>query len=457
MYRKKLNFKQFILLILVVALPITLKAQLSLSAQLRTRSEYRNGQGSPLKQGDLPSFFTSQRTRLMVNYAGYRLKFGLIAQDVRVWGQDASTINRSTNQDFNGMMLHEAWTEISLIDTGKTIKDFSLKIGRQELVYDDVRLLGNLDWLQQARRHDLALLKFGHNGWTAHVGLAFNQNKELKTGSVFNGVPVGYAAGTNGLGTNYKTMAFLYLAKKIKTGHLSFLLLNDNFNKYVINQGSKTYENGVWGRLTYGLYANFMVKEKLNLTTAIYAQSGKDKDGKELNAYMYSALGMYAFNKKISAGAGVDFLSGSNPSASTNHTFDPLYGTPHKFWGLMDYFYVADGFGKGGLANYYLKTRYKANEKFNLTLDIHQFSSATTILASDNKELSKNLGMEIDVVGTYQLTKHIGFEGGFCMFLAKESLNTQSVKNIPNAQNNNTWGYLMVNIRPELFTTTIKK
>src|SRR3712207_7983172 len=30
---------------------------------------------------------------------------------------------------------------------------FGFKIGRQELLYDDSRLLGNLDWLQQARRH----------------------------------------------------------------------------------------------------------------------------------------------------------------------------------------------------------------------------------------------------------------------------------------------------------------
>ena len=71
-------------------------------------------------------------------------------QDVRVWGQDASSVNRVTTDANDGFMLHEAWAEISLVDTGKVIKNFSLKIGRQELVYDDVRLLGNLDWLQQA-------------------------------------------------------------------------------------------------------------------------------------------------------------------------------------------------------------------------------------------------------------------------------------------------------------------
>jgi hypothetical protein len=79
--------------------------------------------------------------------------FFVAVQDVRVWGQDASTNNRITNSALNGLMLHEAWAEISLLDTNKTKlgKEFALKIGRQELLYDDSRLLGNLDWLQQAQ------------------------------------------------------------------------------------------------------------------------------------------------------------------------------------------------------------------------------------------------------------------------------------------------------------------
>ncbi|MCY7359793.1 MAG: alginate export family protein [Rudanella sp.] len=86
-------------------------------------------------------------------------------------------MNRTTNADLNGLMLHEAWGEFSLLDTNKTKlgKEFTLKIGRQELVYDDVRLLGNLDWLQQARRHDMALLKYSAKGWTAHVGIAYTK------------------------------------------------------------------------------------------------------------------------------------------------------------------------------------------------------------------------------------------------------------------------------------------
>ena len=152
------------------------QAQLTLSGQLRTRTEVRDGQGTLSPKAAAPAFFTSQRTRLHLGYGGYRFKFYTAIQDVRVWGQDASSINRITGEANDGLMVHEAWGEVMLLDTSATLENLSLKIGRQELLYDDSRLLGNLDWLQQGRRHDLVLLKLEHQGWMGHLGAAFNQN-----------------------------------------------------------------------------------------------------------------------------------------------------------------------------------------------------------------------------------------------------------------------------------------
>ncbi|MBA4168549.1 MAG: hypothetical protein H0X41_13570, partial [Chitinophagaceae bacterium] len=113
--------KLIIKLSFVIALCITGSsisfAQFSLNAQLRTRTELRDGQGAPLSKGLKPALFTSQRTRLNALYNSYRLKFGLSLQDVRVWGQDVSTINRFTTPENNGLLLHEAWAEILLTDT----------------------------------------------------------------------------------------------------------------------------------------------------------------------------------------------------------------------------------------------------------------------------------------------------------------------------------------------------
>lgn len=156
-------------------------AQITLSGQLRPRAEFRNGFGTLKPLNTKPSAFISQRTRLMFNYRSSRLVFQTTIQDVRVWGQDASTI---TVNDGNRLGVHEAWGEIILSNRKDTsfksnVLDYLLlKVGRQEIAYDDERLLGALDWLQQGRRHDALVLKSMQKGWQVDVGAAFNQNTD---------------------------------------------------------------------------------------------------------------------------------------------------------------------------------------------------------------------------------------------------------------------------------------
>ena len=155
-------------------------AQFTLTGQVRTRTEIRNGLGNLVPDGSKAAGFTSQRTRMVFGYKWDRVTFGASLQDVRVWGQDASSIS---NADGSRLMLHEGWADITLANKADTTIKFkwfdlmSLKIGRQELLYDDVRLIGNLDWLQQGRRFDMALLKTVHHGWQVDIGYAFNQNR----------------------------------------------------------------------------------------------------------------------------------------------------------------------------------------------------------------------------------------------------------------------------------------
>src|SRR6185295_17874036 len=67
--------------------------QFSLTGQLRTRTELRNGYGTLETIGNKPAFLTSQRTRLTFNYKTSRVIFQTSLQDVRVWGADASSIS----------------------------------------------------------------------------------------------------------------------------------------------------------------------------------------------------------------------------------------------------------------------------------------------------------------------------------------------------------------------------
>jgi hypothetical protein len=437
-------------------------AQLNVTGQIRTRTEIRQGQGTLSQQGDVPALFTSQRTRLNIGYSGYRYKFFTAIQDVRVWGQDASTINRTSNDGTDGFLVHEAWAEIMLTDTINKSENLTLKFGRQAINYDDQRLLGGLDWLQQGRRHDAAILKYTHKSWIADIGVAFNQNSERNNNTVYNGTPIikadgtaTYPAGTNGIGTLYKSFQFLYLGKKLKFGEASLLYFGDNFSQYTTSgtPALKTYESSIWSRNTIGIYLNANLTKSINLNGSLYHQGGHDKDGRSIDAKMGSIALTYKATKKLSLSPGIDYLSGDNgndavtPTSDTKR-FDPLYGTPHKFWGYMDYFYVANGFGRNGLVNYFMKAKYVPKESLVLTLDVHGFESAGTL--KDN--LTAYLGTEIDFTAKYNLTNVVGLEFGYSYLKATETMASSQVKNVANFNENAHWAYLMINITPNFLT-----
>jgi len=449
--------KKIIILLLSIYSFGNAQAQLTISAQLRPRAEYRNGLGSPSVKDTVPAGFISQRTRLNISHAQYRFKSNIVLQDVRVWGQDASSIHRTTSESYNGLMIHEAWGEISLVDTGKVIKNFYLKVGRQELIYDDSRLLGNLDWLQQARRHDAALLKFEHDGWTAHAGLAFNQNAERKSNTIYNGAPAGYPAGTNGMTAMYKSMQFLYVARKLSFGSASLLAFKDNFSKFHFDPADAQkkfpiYERATWSRFTWGATILGDINSKVSFNASGYYQGGNYRDGTPLNEYLISVYTAYAPQKKMSFGAGVDITSGNNGSDPTRkfQRFDPLYGTPHKFWGAMDYFYAADPFGSNGLVDYYLKSKFKTTEKFQFSLDAHQFYLPAAVSDENNILLDKALGTEIDLILLYHLTGSIYVEAGYSSLFSTATLTSVKVKNVRNADTFSDWAYLMIVCKPTL-------
>lgn len=484
-------------------------AQLSLTGQLRPRAEVREGLGNLVPENSTPASFISQRTRLNFGYKWDRLIFGAIVQDVRVWGQDASTIS---NADGNKLMLHEGWGELVLANKADSsigfsaIDNLSFKIGRQELIYDDARLIGNLDWLQQGRRFDMALLKAVHQGWQVDLGFAYNQNTDnfgvVGTAYTPGNIPVtvkndvgevvptpagmvplvnngtGNSApatagglpfyanppSTNAANQDYKNFQSLYLSRKFKGTKISFLGFRDAFSKYtattVAAGGGNVYgrlfnAKGTNERYTTGLMlspgfgtpAGF---GKIDVQVAGYLQSGNDRDGKQLEAYHYTIAATYG-KGKFSIGPGLDVLSGNKettPVATESKRFDPLYGTPHKFWGYMDYFYAGTNSPTAGLVNYYLKSKFTA-KTFLLAADYHHFS-----VANKMKDIAqKDLGDEIDLTLSYGLNKFTSIDLGYSMmFAATDAM--KAAKGQPASailDNQSKWGYLMLNIRPDFF------
>ena len=468
-------------------------AQSSISAQIRPRAEMRDGVGRLAPKDTASAGFVSQRTRLIFNSKLDKVAFGVAIQDVRVWGQDASTIN---NADGSKLQVHEAWAEVNLLDSN----GLSIKMGRQELLYDDSRLLGNLDWLQQGRRHDAAVLKLNKKGWIVDFGIAFNQNTDAfgKIGTYYTagntppylanskavlttipadfvptaglgGAPnLTFAPSTNVGNQMYKTMQFLYAAKKFKATKVSALIFKDDFAKFRLDSlgsaangviyGRKYDQKGVNSRITLGLLTDGAINKQVKFTLGGYFQTGKNREGRDLSAYTFT--GSLSYTKgKMTVGVGYDYLSGNDQinTSTTDNRFDPLYGTPHKFWGLMDFFYVGTGALAGGLSNPFAKLKYVVNPKLSMVLDVHYFSIASPMKGSDGKELSKGLGSEFDFIVNYILNKMTIIELGLCAGQFTDSMEFTKNGTIGKANQSPTWAYLMINIRPEIFSTAIKK
>ncbi|WP_181163732.1 alginate export family protein [Pontibacter mangrovi] len=449
----------------------TATAQVSFTGQIRTRTELRHGQGSLPAKDAKPNFFTNQRTRLNLGYTTDRLRFLISAQEVRVWGSDQSTIS---NLEGSKLFLHQAWGELILSDSSSIkVDNLSIKAGRQEIMYDDSRLLGNLDWLQQARRHDAVILKFSNKGWQADLGFAFNQNHGQdtpgKSGNIYQSIPAApVAPGTNGIGMMYKSMQYGYFARNATFGRLSLLLFKDDFQKTQVQDGVLQYTEGVNSRVTLGGALFSKLSDNLRVNAAAYYQGNDDRLGNTLEAYNLTLDAAYTYGK-LTTNPGFDWLSGNgkDTSGNVNHRFDPLYGTPHKFWGFMDYFYVADAFGTDGnptrspgLVDYFIRNRYVASDKLSASVDLHAFYAANSFAEGEVSPLraggaGRRLATEADLVLQYGLFKNVSMEAGYAIIFATDKLDILKAP-ATDKQNHGQWAYLMLNLTPDFLAKTEK-
>jgi len=417
-------FRLFIVLFLGL-FPGIVMAQLSLTGELRPRTEYRHGLKSLYESSDEAAFFTSQRTRLNVNYAEDKFRVGLSLQDIRVWG-DVKQLNASDN---NQLMLHEAWGEIIFN------KSFSLKVGRQELVYDDHRILGSVGWAQQARSHDLALFKFktDANG-KLHIGFAYNQDSEKLNNRLYL------------MGGNYKSMQFMWYNRKTEKFDFSLLFLNNGL-QYLKVLGDEVVEDDTRFSQTFGGIMHYK-PGKISFTGSAYAQSGKDVNNRNLKAYLLSAGMNFPVASNWKGNVGFEIQSGTDSNeqnaAFDNKSFTPLYGTNHKFNGHMDYFYVGNHVNNVGLQDYYGGLNY-TKDKFSFASRVHIFAAQANVMSGVVK-MDKYLGTEIDLSVGYKYAKGVVIKAGYSQMFASDSMEILKGGDKTELQN---WAWVMLVFKPK--------
>ncbi len=447
----------------------TLQAQFTFDGEIRPRFEYRNGFQSVINTDQNHAAFVEQRSRLNFGYKaeGYRVKITL--QDIQIWGSQPQLVNtyNKVNGDGAYLSFHEAWGEAFLSDS------WSLKFGRQEISLDDHRIFGNVGWASQARSHDAAIFKYKKNKLKLDAGFAYNQDRAANLG-------------TDAFRGGYKAFQYLWMHNDFSDNFgVSFLFLNNGREQMVFDANTGTtsykdiYSQTTGTRITYK-------KDKLKANVNFYKQTGlqgirtavpNDSNGDFDRKVSATNLGIdiaYSISKSLTGTIGYEYLSGNSQTSidesynRTNRAFNPLYGTNHKFNGLMDYFYVGNHNGSVGLSDIFAKVKYKT-EKYWIGTDVHFFSAPEDVWDgfNYNKDLADGslgtktradyamdsyLGTEIDVTFGFNLAKGVSLKGGYSVMLDTETLAYLKGALDANGQGvtsqNNAWGWTMITIKP---------
>ncbi len=430
---KKITTILFSFMLLVI-FNQSVKAQFTLSGEVRPRAEYSHGYQTLAVQDQDPSFFISQRTRLNAFYKGDRIVTKLVIQDVRTWGAQKQLVDNSFNSfananELNTTVIHEGWAEAFFTDA------FSVKAGRMQLVYDDHRIFGSVGWAQQARVHDLAMFKY-EGDFKLHVGLAYNQNTN-RTNNFYLGPDA------------YKAMQYAWFNKKWDALNLSVLFLNkgDAFVETDPNTGVIVKESIKYNQ-TFGSRAEYKTGD-LKLAGNFYLQSGKNGADKSVSAYEVALDANYEVTDEIGVFGGYEILSGSkyDIAADKTNSFNPFFGTNHKFNGFMDYFYTGNHANNVGLQDIHFGGKYTHGKWFG-QLKALIFLTAAELYADANPYL----GTEVDLWGGYKVTDEVSIGVGYSHLFATETMESLKGSGVGSKDETQNWGYVMLTFKPKFFT-----
>lgn len=421
----KISYKLVLIISFLMVTVDSIAQEFDVNMQIRPRFEYRNGFKELMKDGAYPTSFISNRSRLTFDFKQEKIKAKIDFQNVRVWGDIATT----GISDKNGVALFESWFSYDLNT------NWTAKIGRQVISYDNQRIFGGLDWAQQGQSHDALVVHYAKDKMKIDFGGAISNGGENLVETAYN--------------TTYKNLQYIWFNKKFSNSSLSLLALNTGYQ--YVNTIDVTFENAYMQ--TLGGFYKFQANNWFGDLGA-YVQTGETALGtskEDILAYNAAINVGYKFKANFKAELGFEYLSGKNQNDANSKikSFTPLFGTNHGFNGFMDYFYVGNHKNTVGLQDVYLKLNYAPN-KWNFAVTPHVFMTAADVkypLASDI--MDNYLGTEVDVTVGYSLHKNIGISAGYSQMFGTETL---EVLKGGNKDLDNNWAYVMVNFNPKIFS-----
>ena len=414
-------FRAWFILASCLLLANPMAGQFEVNGQILVRSEYRHGYSTPIEDTLDPAGFIAHRARIQAAYTTKHVRLFMSIQDVRTWG---STSQANISDGF--LSVHEAYGEILFNEK------WSLKLGRQELNYDNVRFLGNLDWALQARAHDFALLKYEKDKAKLHVGGGFNQIGQATSGNFFS-TP-----------NQYRSAQLVRYENALGKLDYSALFWNESRQ----NQA----DSSIHFMQTIGIPTLRYPMGNTTLSGFLYYQFGRDVQGKSVSAYDASAQVSHLFSLNEGRGssfritAGAEIISGSRANQSNNTSFSLQYGTNHPHNGYMDWYFVGNNWQNSfGLTDLFLRSRYTHNSSLWFQADVHSFSSQAAPTDALGESLHKYLGAEVDLVMGYLINESISVQAGYSQYFMSSTTEALQGVSLSNTQN---WAYVMLVFRP---------
>lgn len=250
-----------------------------------------------------------------------------------VEGRDASSgfDKRDPSPNSDLFDLHQAF--ISIGDTKKF--PLLLKVGRQELRYGDERFVGIGDWGNTGRSFDAVKLRFENDllwvdAFMGRVVVAYDDhfNEDNEYDNLF-----GVYASTRKL-VSWQDTDLYFLARTVSPEAPNAIATgvpgspSSARDVYTVGTRFKSLSTKLHGW-------DYTTEVALQFGSVV--QSGERRD---LEAMMADANAGYTWKKVFGSprlGLGYTYASGdSDPNDNKDETFESLFGTNHKFYGLMD-------------------------------------------------------------------------------------------------------------------------
>lgn len=330
------------------------------------------------------------RARLGVEVLAFEwLSARVVGQDVRIWGEEGHTLFDYTADGFD---VQEAWIE------ARGPWGLRLRVGRQEHLLGDGRLIGNNNWLDQGRRYDGALLALERSPWQARLFWARVSDSDSATRDA-QGEPLPDA-----------DLAYAWLR------YAGWSWARPSVTAIYDRQTARRQHRATLGAALHGRLPG------TSYGFEVFTQRG-EAEGRTIAAFFAHARVHVDLPVpgRLGVGVFVDYLSGDDPATDANESFDNLFGNGHKFYGFMDYFRnIPTQTKERGLFDVGARLTAAPLRGLKLLADWHLFRLPQAI--SDANGSRSQLGNELDLVATYRFNRYLRAQGGLGLYLPGEAM-----------------------------------